>query len=390
MYKAGSVFSGIGGIDLAFSRAGFDVRWQVEIDPFCRAVLAKHAAEYWPNARIYNDVKEVGKAELEPVDVIFGGFPCQDISTAGKGAGIKKGTRSGLWFEFARIIGELRPRFVLMENVPVITKRGLGVVLGQLSEMGYDAEWGIVPASAVGAPHERKRWWCVAYSQCRGCRSDGIDRVGEAMGERRNATYHTSETPHRDTGLVDSNSVRRGQSDTGQGQRLSDSQRNNPPQESGREFIESGTVPTSAVGFSHSTGLEGQRTRAISTSSQVSMPSSNDTNVGNSESRGEPNESSSKGIVQFVQFGRSNWWVSQSIVGRAVNGLSRQLDSRRWPALPGQQQHGWEAPRTVPKYSGRSKRVRALGNAVVPQVVQPFAEAIYAILEEANTQDGAA
>jgi DNA (cytosine-5)-methyltransferase 1 len=101
------LFSGIGGIDLAFSLAGFDILFQVEIDEFCQKVLAKHSKEYWPNAKIFTDVRAVGKHNLPTsIDVLFGGFPCQDISVAGNGAGLE-GERSGLWWEFARIIGEI-------------------------------------------------------------------------------------------------------------------------------------------------------------------------------------------------------------------------------------------------------------------------------------------
>ena len=100
----GSLFAGIGGFDLGLERAGFDIRWQVEIDPFCRAVLAKH----WPQVKRYEDVRTVGAHNLERVDVVCGGFPCQDISDAGLRAGID-GKRSGLWSEMARLTGELRP-----------------------------------------------------------------------------------------------------------------------------------------------------------------------------------------------------------------------------------------------------------------------------------------
>ena len=95
------------------------------------------------------------------VEVISGGFPCQDISAAGKGAGIT-GSRSGLWKEFARIIGEVRPRYVFVENSPILTSRGLDVVLGDLATLGFDAEWGVLSAADVGAPHRRERVWIVA------------------------------------------------------------------------------------------------------------------------------------------------------------------------------------------------------------------------------------
>ena len=154
----GSLFAGIGGFDLGLERAGMRCEWQVEIDPYARAVLAKH----WPDVRRWEDVRTFPPPEGEwGVDVICGGFPCQDISVAGKGAGLA-GARSGLWYEYARIIGELRPRYVIVENVAAILARGMGAVLGDLSTLGYDAEWHVIPASAVGAPHRRERMWIVA------------------------------------------------------------------------------------------------------------------------------------------------------------------------------------------------------------------------------------
>lgn len=160
-YKLGSLFAGIGGFELGLERAipGLETIWQVEQEPFCQRVLNKH----WPNAQIYSDVREVGAHNLEPVDILCGGFPCQDISLANnKGEGLN-GKKSGLWFEMGRLVCELRPRIVVMENVAAITIRGLDRVLGSLAEMGYDAEWGIISARDMGAPHLRKRWFCVAY-----------------------------------------------------------------------------------------------------------------------------------------------------------------------------------------------------------------------------------
>jgi len=158
----GSLFAGIGGFDLGLERAGMRCEWQVEIDPYARAVLAKH----WPDVRRHEDVRTFPPPEGEwGVDVICGGFPCQDISVAGKGAGLA-GARSGLWYEYARIIGELRPRYVIVENVAALLARGMGTVLGDLSSLGYDAEWHVIPASAVGAPHRRDRVWVVAYARC--------------------------------------------------------------------------------------------------------------------------------------------------------------------------------------------------------------------------------
>jgi DNA (cytosine-5)-methyltransferase 1 len=155
----GSLFAGIGGFDLGFERAGFKTIWQVEKNAYCRRVLRRH----FPDAdRRVTDVRFAGARNLLPVDVICGGFPCQDISNAGLRAGID-GARSGLWGHMHRIIGELRPRFVVVENVAALLGRGMGRVLGDLSEIGYDAEWQVISAADVGAPHLRERVWLVAH-----------------------------------------------------------------------------------------------------------------------------------------------------------------------------------------------------------------------------------
>lgn len=163
-YKLLDLFSGIGGFSLGLERTGgFKTVAFCEIDPFCLKVLKKH----WPEVPQYDDIRTLTAERLAAdgiaVDAICGGFPCQDISTAGKGAGIE-GERSGLWSEYARIVGELRPRYVIVENVAALLGRGLERVLGDLASLGYDAEWHCIPASAVGAPHRRDRLWIVAYS----------------------------------------------------------------------------------------------------------------------------------------------------------------------------------------------------------------------------------
>lgn len=161
------LFSGIGGFSLGLERAGMTTVAFCEIEPYCQAVLRKH----WPKVPIYDDVKELSAERLArdgiSVDLICGGFPCQDISVAGKGAGLA-GERSGLWSEFARLIGEIRPRRVVVENVAALTFRGLLRVLGDFAEIGYDAEWHLVPASLIGSPHKRDRTYIVAYPNGQG------------------------------------------------------------------------------------------------------------------------------------------------------------------------------------------------------------------------------
>ena len=159
------LFSGIGGFSLGLERTGgFETVAFCEIEEFPRRVLAKH----WPKVPCYHDVRELTADSLAAdgiaVDVICGGFPCQDISLAGLGAGLD-GARSGLWTEYARLVGELRPEYVLVENVAALLGRGLDRILGDLAALGYDAEWHCIPASALGALHRRDRLWIVAYPQ---------------------------------------------------------------------------------------------------------------------------------------------------------------------------------------------------------------------------------
>lgn len=160
--KVLDLFSGIGGFSIGFEKAGFETVAFCEFDENARKVLRKN----WPNTPIYNDVKELNYEQLRKdgisVDIICGGFPCQDISLAGKGAGLE-GERSGLWFEFHRLIKEIKPKYAVIENVSALRSRGLDQVLRSLSEIGYDAEWHCIPASAVGAPHRRDRVWIMAY-----------------------------------------------------------------------------------------------------------------------------------------------------------------------------------------------------------------------------------
>lgn len=158
--RIGSLFAGIGGLDLACEWAGLGSPvWQVEIDPFCRAVLAKH----WPTVQRYDDVRAVGSANIAPADVVVGGFPCQDLSVAGKRAGLG-GARSGLWFEYLRILGELRPVGVIVENVSGLAGGALDAVASGLHGLGYTVDVARVAASDVGAPHQRIRHFIVAYA----------------------------------------------------------------------------------------------------------------------------------------------------------------------------------------------------------------------------------
>lgn len=154
----GSLFAGIGGFDIGLERAGMRCAWQVEIDSYATRVLEQH----WPDVARWRDIREFQPSSQNTVDVICGGFPCQDISLAGPGTGLE-GERSGLWTEFRRIIGCLRPRYVIVENVAALLRRGIDRVCGDLAQLGYGSEWQTFLASDFGLPHRRERIVIVAY-----------------------------------------------------------------------------------------------------------------------------------------------------------------------------------------------------------------------------------
>jgi DNA (cytosine-5)-methyltransferase 1 len=186
-----ALFAGAGGGILGGILSGFTTICAVEIDPYCQAVLLQRQKDgFLPAFPIWDDVRTFnGRPWRGTVDIITGGFPCQDISVAGKGAGIT-GERSGLWNEFARIIGEARPAYVFIENSPMLRTRGLEVVLEDLAEMGYDAVWGIIGADDARAPHHRKRIWILAYPKSERalrktgniCQQDG-GQINELQGK---------------------------------------------------------------------------------------------------------------------------------------------------------------------------------------------------------------
>jgi len=170
------IFSGIGGFSIGLEAASMQTVAFCEINPFCRKILTRH----WPSIPIFSDITTIDKKDLKTlprIDIIAGGFPCQDISVAGKGGGINA-KRSGLWKEFARLINEVRPKYAIIENVANLRSQGLISVLQDLWEIGYDAEWHCIPASAFGAPHRRDRIWIIAHPAC-------LCKVGLPVGKEK-------------------------------------------------------------------------------------------------------------------------------------------------------------------------------------------------------------
>ena len=297
-----SLFAGIGGIDLGLERAGMTTVGQVEIDPFCLQVLSKH----WPEVPKHDDVRTAVdwwlSEERPPVDLIAGGFPCQDISNAGRRAGIN-GQRSGLWTYMADTVRALRPRYVFMENVSALVVRGLDAVAADLHEIGYDVEGDCVPASAVGAPHQRDRWWGVAYPQREQLRLESVaePRRGGPSVARADGTAQP---------LAHAAGERRGQGRAGR------------------------SAGRGANG-------EGQRPEALA------YP----------DSFGQLGRTGLTGAAGWPQPQDCGWWATEPDLARVANGVPRGVDRRR-----------------------------ALGNAVVPQVVEHIGRLIVA----ADAQERAA
>lgn len=320
----GSLFSGIGGLELGVEAAtGGRVAWQVERDPWCRKVLARH----WPDAARFDDVCAVG-SELAAVDLICGGFPCQPASVAGARKGMSDDR--WLWPQFARIVGVVRPRFVFVENVAGLLTlddgRAWGSVLGSLAALGYDAQWDVFRASDVGAPHRRERVFGLAYA--RGVDAQRRGRPGAVAGE--------SGLPEGEVGQR-----QRGWDAFGCGRETLDVAH--------ADHLGRGAQPVAVrdapqhpknlrgggeVGYAHDSRLQGRRER--------------------------------EGVcrVAYVAGGE----VDHARMGGVPDGLSFGLDAHRWPAGRGEAQREWEPPRVGEATKGRRARLKALGNAVVPQV----------------------
>ena len=283
-----SLFSGIGGIDLGLTRAGMTIVGQVEIDDYCRQVLAKH----WPNVKRLGDIKQVRGDEFGPVDLLAGGPPCQPFSVAGKRGGTADDRH--LWPEMLRLVCACRPAWVLVENVAGLVGMVLDVILADLEAEGYRGQAFVVPACAVGAPHRRDRVWIVAHS---------------------------------------------------------DGQRQLQPQ--GAVCLERRWTSDSGEDAAHTAG-EG-------------LPESRPTGFASVESQ--------RATRPFFGPQRRGGRATQSCLGRVLDGLPAGLHGH-WPAAPGQPQHDWEPPRLARGIPNRTARLKALGNAVVPQVVEMIGRAI--------------
>ena len=324
--KVLDLFSGIGGFSHGFEKAGdFETVAFCEIDPHATKVLNKN----FPNVPVIDDVRKIKGEDFKDIDVICGGFPCQDISVAGKQRGINEQTRSGLWIEYKRIIQEIKPRWVVIENVRNLLSNGLAIVLQDLHEIGYDAEWEIISARSVGACHLRERAWIVAYPRC------GFGRSSDKRDseEFRGGKTDDSEIRSQDTFKTKGSSIRR-QTDTGK-----------------LENYKS----TDSNGF----GAEISSSREFSTIEMLGSPSENreiELPVSDSDYfRFWPAFTSEEDKQEWWAKATSSirdWWEVESTICRVDDGLPVELDK------------------------GRAQRIKQLGNSIVPQIAQIIGDRI--------------
>jgi len=347
--KFGSLFSGIGGMDLGLEWAGMTCIWQVEIDEYCQRVLQKH----WPDVPKYGDIYNVGKHNLETPDLICGGFPCQPVSFAGKQKGIED--ERWLWPEFYRVVLELRPRYILVENVPGLYHQGFGEIITDLAEGGYDAEWDCIPASAFGAPHKRERVFIVAYSisdlhyreKSRGIgaetqissvyrtKDDSTRRTGGAGGVRLSNTGYVADAERKQDRRIFESRIQSNLRTEGENVAYPPSKR--------LEGGIGGTSERSRLASQGQNVADAERKRARSRDVR-----------GNRPLRNAEGEMHGRGRIEADVSG--GWWTTEPCLGELVDGLSPELAGR--------------FIRVVKGCPDRVNKLRALGNAVVPQVAE--------------------
>ena len=312
--------------------------WQVEIDDYASKVLAKH----WPKVQREKDIKECSAKNLKAVDLICGGFPCQDISQAGRGAGLA-GEKSGLWFEMLRVIGDLRPRWVLVENVSAFAQRGLSTAVSGLSEIGYDCEWSIVSAEDVGAPHIRKRLWLIGRhtnSQSKSAQpvnAKASSRLSKFINQSSSAGAHCKS----DSQPADTNSKRlESRAERPHGQ-LSNKQERDAGQ-MGEKISHTNSERSKGR---HSQRAKQNRQKKADTALPFCANVS-DTNSDRLQDSGQGRTETGTAYGSSQRSGRE-WWAAEPDICRVAHGIPKRVD-----------------------------RLRCLGNAVVPQVVEAIGRCI--------------
>ena len=392
---------------MGFERAGFTCKWQVEIDDYANKVLEKH----WPNVHRERDINECGKQNLERVDVIVGGFPCQDLSYAGRGAGLD-GERSGLFFETVRLVCELRPRLIMLENVAALLTRGLDRVCGTLAAVGYDAEWHCIPAAALGAPHIRDRIFIIGINTDppKSCHdeSENVVQIGTKeqieFGRMGIETNVPERRRNSEIVLDNADSSRRGEGDEEMEKR--------PSEQFDRASSNAGEIPDpiSKPAWNQSGKACRQRgepartfqPKTIRQRDGEALPEGSKSicsNVSDSlrvrphlgvpkkqVSKRENESIDSRAVCSESNPPGGNRLLKPEL-GRIINGLSGGLDRD----LNFWKNGDWEkgVPRVTVKSPNRINRLKGLGNAVVPQVAEFIAiqimENYFNATEETNS-----
>ena len=381
--KMCSLFSGIGGLELGLEAAvpGLRTCWQVEQDDFCRQVLAKH----WPDSKRFEDVRTVELEDIRGADVICGGFPCQDISIAGKGAGLA-GDRSGLWWEMHRLISLALPRIVVAENVPALTSRGLSEVLCSLAECGYASEWDIVSAASVGAWHRRDRLFIIA-------RRDDADTDSGKRGERlQGRKAQKREASHRsgerlgggNAADTDSRSIWDGAEREALGRDNVQTGGKAEPAHNGKEGPSAnpesfrGDDGELAEGKSQGEGQRQTRGENCGNAAHANSLRELQQKGGIEEKRRRTGDSGEENDVTHPTRERleeREGHNTRRVLPRLTRGYEGAAQSRICPVVDG-------VPRGMAKR--RRQQIKALGNAVVPQVAYQVGLRVKQILEEMN------
>ena len=365
-----SLFSGIGGIDLAAEACGFRTVAFCESEPFCQKVLNKN----WPGVPVHNDVRSLNGEEYRGVDLVSCGFPCQDVSVAGsqKGLGTEEDpTRTGLWFSALRIIRESRPAFVLGENVPGLFNKGLDSVICGLRGAGYEVGVFRLGVWNVGGPHERNRLFIVGErlpdadrmreSQPEGSKRDQRGRSGDGGREELENSNCAGSSPFINTRTDQESPI-------------------NTISSSGRAEMGAGACGKVAISEygrcqrrDAATRDEGAKTALPSGQDSSGVELADPAGIGRAEQWESGAGSAQMSAVEFLR-----WRGIKSGLGGAAHGLSSWLDGGlTFPAGRDEDQYGWEAPRLVAgRVQNRRARVRALGNAVCPWQVFPILAAI--------------
>ena len=312
------LFSGIGGFSLGLERVGFKTVGFCELDPYCRLLLQKH----WKGVTIHNDIKKLEAKDIkEPIDILTGGFPCQPYSVAGK----QKGTDDNryLWPDMFRVIKEVKPTFIIAENVRGIVNIQDGLVFetvcSDLESEGFEIQPFIIPAAGVGAPHKRERVWIVGYSKHNGSLTTKIERRNNKINDRAEEGKNTTLEPERTSRSRDNEIMENSRRTLRQGASIREKNEDEIRKEDANKFERSSSSSKSYVANSNSNG----------------------------EKWDQPKDRQRSRIKQ------ESWWQFEPNVGRVANGVS-----------------------------GRVHRLKGLGNSIVPQIAEEIGKAIWKTLNQ--------